>query len=305
MRRALNDFLMNKVAQNDKIVFLTGDLGFGVFDEFKEKFPKNYINAGIAESNMIAVAAGLSASGFHPIVYSIASFATSRPYEFIKVLAGYNDFGMTIIGAGGGLAYSLSGGTHHSLDDFSLMLGIPGVGVYSPAGPREMTDILNLCVGRKGTNYIRIGKFGERDVFEGAVTAQPQQIVTGQNLAILTHGNLTVNCLEAIKKYREKSDDLVSLYHFSSIRPLDEKSVIRTLGKYESLLVVEEHYLHGGLYNELLLLAATNSIRVNLKRIGPEEAFSENHLSQDDAHIELGIDPEGLSLMISRILDEL
>ena len=301
MRRALNSFLIDAVSCNKKIVFLTGDLGFGVFDEFKETFPKNYVNAGIAESNMIAVAAGLSASGFHPIVYSIASFVTSRPYEFIKILAGYNAFGMTIIGAGGGLTYSLSGYTHHALDDFSLMLGIPEVGVYSPAGPREMTDILNLCIRNNGTNYMRIGKFGELDVFEGSVTPQPQQLVAGKNIAVLTHGNLSRNCLEAIDKFRVDTGDLISLYHFSSLRPLDTDSVLQILARYNTLLVVEEHYSRGGLFNELLLLAATHSMNVNLQRVGPEDAFPREHLSHSDAQIKFNLDASGLSQKISKI----
>jgi transketolase len=101
MRRALNEFLLEEVSVNSKIVFLTGDLGFGIFDEFQNKFPGNYINAGIAESNMVAVACGLASEGFNPIVYSIASFMTARPYEFIQVLSSYNNLPITIIGAGG------------------------------------------------------------------------------------------------------------------------------------------------------------------------------------------------------------
>ena len=97
MRRGLADFLHERAILDEKLVFLTGDLGFEVFDKFERDFPKRYINAGIAESNMVAVAAGLSSAGFKPIVYSIASFMTSRPYEFTKILASYNNFPITIV----------------------------------------------------------------------------------------------------------------------------------------------------------------------------------------------------------------
>jgi transketolase len=166
MRKALAEILIDTIKNDSRIIFLTGDLGFGVFDELTINFPNNYLNVGIAESNMIAMAAGMAAKGLKPVVYSIASFISSRPYEFTKILAGYNEFPIIFIGAGGGLTYSTSGGTHHSLDDIKLMLGIPGIEVYTPSGPIELKNSFQRALSANKSAYIRIGKFGENDLID-------------------------------------------------------------------------------------------------------------------------------------------
>jgi transketolase len=271
MRRALNEFLIDTVSKNSKVIFITGDLGFGVFDEFQKKFPSNYINAGIAESNMVAVACGLAAEGFTPIVYSIASFMTSRPYEFIKILSGYNQFPIIIIGAGGGLSYAKSGGTHHALDDLGLMLGIPNMQVFTPAGPTELKNLLSKSIFEKKSSYFRIGKFGEIDVTDGVNS--PAELIRGHKIALLSHSNITFSLLEVAKKINSEHTEILGLYHFSSIRPLNNESVKIIVENYEYVVIVEEHWTSGSLYSEILFLV--NDLQVNSKifRLGPPNKF--------------------------------
>jgi transketolase len=279
MRRALADYLYEKGKIDDKIIFLTGDLGFEVFDKFKKDFPNRYINAGIAESNMVATAAGLSSAGFKPIVYSIASFMTSRPFEFIKILGSYNNFPLTIIGAGGGLTYSAGGATHHALDDLALMLMIPNVNVFSPAGPIELKMCLEFAQNSSKTSYLRIGKFGEVDlprINKEVIT--PNLILEGKKIAILSHGSSSADCLVSARKINQVLPDSVALYHFSSLRPISHGSLQDILNSYSKILVVEDHWPVGGLYQIVLSALQVASRLCTVDRLGPPHEFLEDPL---------------------------
>lgn len=281
MRRALAETLIELISKDRKIIFLTGDLGFGVFDELKEKFPSNYLNVGIAESNMIAIAAGLSSKGFKPIVYSIASFATSRPFEFIKLLAGYNSFKIIIVGAGGGLTYSTSGSTHHALDDIGIILGIPGIEVFSPAGPKEMSHSLKLALELGQSSYIRIGKFGEEDVIDSEYNHSPVELVKGDQVAIFSHGNTSLQCLNAARNINSEELEKVAFFHFPFVQNIDWDKYFDQLKKFSHIVVVEEHWPLGGLYSKVLHYEKLNGIKIH--RLGPPFQF----ISEHDEHLEI------------------
>src|ERR1051325_2288870 len=121
MRRAFGDALVKAAQDDDRVIFLTGDLGFGVFDEFIARFPRRYVNVGVAEAQLVDCAAGLALEGWRPIVYSIASFMTGRAYEQIRLAVGYHRLPVVVVGAGGGYTYANAGVTHHAKEDLALM----------------------------------------------------------------------------------------------------------------------------------------------------------------------------------------
>ena len=132
MRKAFADVLEYEMQRNEKIVFLTGDLGFQVFDSIAQKFPKRFINVGIAEAQLVNAAAGLALEGFRPVIYSIASFMTARPYEQLKLAIAYHQLPVIVVGAGGGYTYANAGVTHYAPDDLMLMTALPGEIVVTP-----------------------------------------------------------------------------------------------------------------------------------------------------------------------------
>jgi transketolase len=200
LRKALADFLVQAATEDEGVIFLTGDLGFQVFDEFKSSFPKRYYNVGIAEAAMVGIAAGLSYSGFKPIIYSIASFLDSRAFEQLRFFCGYNNMKIISIGAGGGLTYSMSGPTHHALDDIGLALLIPNLLVFSPAGPLELTQTLYKSIKEPGSSYIQIGKFGEKDIPFSDNSEKNDKIV-----GIISTGIVSSYIFENLQKYEYTS----------------------------------------------------------------------------------------------------
>src|SRR5207253_5232671 len=121
MRKALAESLVQLAAQEPRLMFLTGDLGFQMFDEFKERYPGRYVNVGVAEAQLVCCAAGLALEGWRPVIYSIASFATGRAFEQLRVSVAYPGLPVVVIGAGGGYTYASSGVTHHAVEDLALM----------------------------------------------------------------------------------------------------------------------------------------------------------------------------------------
>ncbi|MGA2298704.1 MAG: 1-deoxy-D-xylulose-5-phosphate synthase, partial [FCB group bacterium] len=135
MRKAFSETLVKLAEKDPKLVFITGDMGYNVFNEFENKFPDRFVNVGVAEAEMINVAAGLAAEGFKPITYSITSFATGRPFEQIRYCLAYPEMPVMMVGAGRGFLYSNAGVSHHAIDDVGIMRIIPGITITTPADP--------------------------------------------------------------------------------------------------------------------------------------------------------------------------
>ena len=164
MRNSLRDSLMEIKRPNDKLFLIVGDIGFGVFEEYAEKYKNDYLNIGICESNMIGFSSGMSMNGFTPIVYTIVPFLTMRPFEQIRVDLALHNRKVILVGVGGGLSYGNLGPTHHSFEDIGLMTLLPNFSVFSPSQPSEGKQALLDALEWNGPSYIRLGKNGEPDL---------------------------------------------------------------------------------------------------------------------------------------------
>lgn len=158
MRDSFVDALTSLAQMDERVVLLTGDLGFGALDKFRDAFPSRFINAGVAEQNMVSLAAGMSAAGLKPVVYSIANFPTFRPAEQLKNDIDYPASDVTVVAVGGGVSYGALGYSHHALTDYSLFLSMPNFDIVSPASPDEVSRWTSWAVLDTGPKYIRLDK---------------------------------------------------------------------------------------------------------------------------------------------------
>ena len=159
MRNAFIRGLTALAERDDRVVFLTGDLGYKLFDNFAERFPGRFLNAGVAEQNMVGVAAGLALEGFRPFVYSIATFATLRCLEQIRDDVCYNGLAVTVVGVGGGFSYGANGPTHHATEDLAVMRALPNMTVVAPGDPVEAE--LAVAALPDAPSYLRLGRAGD------------------------------------------------------------------------------------------------------------------------------------------------
>lgn len=292
MRKAFSDTLTRAAAENEKIVFITGDLGFGVFDDFRKKFGPRYLNVGVAEAQVVNTAVGLALEGWRPIIYSIAPFVTARPYEQIRFGIAYHRLPILVIGAGGGFTYAKSGVTHHAPDDLLLMSALPGMTVVSPGGPDEIRSLMPQLLALSGPSYMRVGKFGEPDVgcSAPAIVGKARRLFDGKGMAIITVGDIVTAVKPAVETLRSKENLHPALYHFHTVKPLDTEALREISAGYELAVIVEECVPQGGLFNEVCRWKAECDSPLKLSRLGAPDAFILGSPGREELRKRIGVD---------------
>jgi transketolase len=296
MRRAFVEALI-KAAENDpRVIFLTGDLGYGVFDDFIARFGSRYVNVGIAEALLVNAAAGLAMEGFRPIVYSIASFMTARPFEQIRFTVGYPGLPVVIVGAGGGFCYSVSGISHHAPDDFALMSLIPDMTVVAPGDPNEVHALLPQILRLNGPSYIRIGKFGE-PVYESPAPIElgrGRLLQAGKSVALLTTGETAPLALQAMQQLATEGI-YPSLCQFHTIKPLDTSMLDHLASTTTTFICIEECLPQGGLYSGVLEWQRQTSSTVYLERLGPDDKFAFGNPNRENLRADMHFDSHAIA----------
>jgi transketolase len=304
MRRAFSQALMNAAEGNPKVAFITGDLGFQVFDDFQARYGQRYVNVGVAEAQMVYTAAGMASEGWRPVAYSIASFATGRPFEQIRYCVGYPRLPVVLVGAGRGFTYATSGVSHHALDDLGLMGTIPGMTVVAPGSPDEITQLLPQLLSLDGPAYISVGKFGEPNFAaeETAVIGRARRIRDGEGLAILSTGeiaNEVVGALDVLAKQGMRP----AAYQFHTVKPLDTTTLDRLANRFHTLLVVEEHLPQGGLWAGVCAWRAESDASCRLRRAGPPDAFALGNWKTDAMRERFGLRSADIAATASKLAD--
>ncbi|MFN0313427.1 MAG: transketolase family protein [Burkholderiales bacterium] len=249
MRNAFADEITRLGERDERVVLLSGDIGNKLFDSFKERFPKRFYNCGVAEQNMIGVAAGMALCGLRPVIYTIAPFTTTRCYEQIRVDLCYHAAPVLVVGTGAGLSYAELGPTHHSLEDLAIMRVLPGMTVLAPCDEAELRGGLGAALRLPGPSYMRIGKKGEPKV-HGAMPAMETgkviPLVQGTDICLMATGTIVPVALAAARALEEKgiSTTVVSA---PWIKPFDNEYLREAFARYPIVATVEEHSRIGGL----------------------------------------------------------
>ena len=261
MRNNFAKSLVKLAKLNKKIVLLSGDIGNKLFDDFKKKFPDRFYNCGVAENNMVGVAAGLAVTGYIPFVYTITPFLISRSFEQIRLDVCYPNLNIFIVGVGGGLSYSRLGPTHHSVEDLSLMQSIPNIKIYTPSSPDELNILLPKILIKKGPCYLRLGKKGEPNFHSVNKIKMPATKITeGKKILILSLGNILQESYELYLKLKSKNVESC-LVTVNCIKPFNLSYFKNLIKKFKTIIIVEEHLFHGGLAS----LIKSNYDLLNLK----------------------------------------
>lgn len=268
MRAAFVEALAELAAKDERIVLLTGDLGFMALEPFSERFPNRFFNVGVAEQNMVGLATGLSEAGFVPFIYSIATFATLRGYEFIRNGPVLHRLPVRIVGVGGGFDYGSAGPTHHGLEDIGVTRLQPGLTVIAPADHLQTRAALLETRELEGPIYYRLGKDDRTEVpgLEGRFTLGRAEIVRGgDSLLLVTMGGITATTVAAA----ETLDAAVLVV--STLNPPPADDLAQHLSRFDRVLTVEAHYVTGGLGSLVAEVIAERGLRCKLVRCGVEK----------------------------------
>lgn len=274
MRSAVIDSIYNQMKENKNVYFLTGDLGFSVVEKIEADFPDRFINIGIAEQNMIGIAAGLALTGKKVYVYSIIPFVTMRCFEQIRNDLCYHNLDVTIIGAGAGLSYGILSATHFALEDIAILRPLPHLSIFSPADAMTASLGMKYLAQHHGTAYIRIGKKVEPTVYESEyefVFGRGNVITEGKDILLVASGPIVSEALQASNILKNKS--ITSTFiDIHTIKPFDAE-VVQKHSKGKKLIVtVEEHSVTGGLGSAALESLAEYA-HAPVLRIGTGDEF--------------------------------
>ncbi len=259
MRGAFVRTLLELADADPRVWLLTGDLGFSVLEPFAERFPERYVNVGVAEQNMLGVAAGLAHGGNIVFVYSIANFPTLRCLEQIRNDVCYHALPVRIVSVGGGLSYGAAGYTHHGVEDLAILRALPGLAVLAPGDPHETVALTRALGALPGPAYLRLGKAGEPEVHR-----EPPRLELGRALRvregsdvtlIATGGQLHASVQAAEALAAEGVSARVLSMH--TVKPLDEAAIREAALETRAILSVEEHSELGGLGSAIADVLAT------------------------------------------------
>lgn len=255
MRNAFIDELVTLATINPNIVLMVGDLGFSVVEPFQDLFPDRFINAGIAEQNMMGMAAGLASEGCHVFVYSIANFPTFRCAEQIRNDVDYHKLPVTIVSVGGGLAYGNLGYSHHAVQDYALMRVMPNILIAAPGDPFEVRGCLRYLAANPQPSYLRLGKAGERifhnkiPELEPGIWANIFKADQPNGEIFLTTGNGLQIAAPMLDSIKEPGCDLYTLPLWGmSVKSLQANQI----PDCNELYTVEDHLLDGGFSSWIL-----------------------------------------------------
>lgn len=307
MRNAFLETLFELALRDDRIVFITGDLGYRVVEKFMEERPNQFLNVGVAEANMTSIAAGMALSGKTVFTYSIANFPTLRCLEQVRNDVCYHDANVKIVSVGGGFAYGPLGFTHHAIEDLAVMRAMPNLTVVAPGDPVETRAATRAVVETPGPCYLRLGKAGEPTVHDGPIEfhlGKAIKLREGGDLTLIsTGGMLRVTMQAAERLAAEHIEARVLSMH--TLKPLDENAVLAAARDTRAIITIEEHSIIGGLGGAIAeFLAESSPVQVSFKRIGMPSIFSAHNGSQEYLLSQHGMDAEGISTTARELLKQ-
>lgn len=286
MRRQFKDTVSELAAADDRVVVILGDISHYLFAAFQEKHPERFYNMGICENALISVAAGLSATGFHPFVHTIAPFITERSLEQIKLDMCYNQLGGNILSCGSSFDYAWDGATHHCYTDLAILRLIPGMEVIQPGSRKELDTLLRSQYANGKPTYYKLSdhphsidlpvQFGKGVVVKDA----------GAAATVITAGPLLANVLEGC------SDLAVNVLYFPTIKPMDSELIAR----YRHTRMIVVHDGHG------LREAVSEVAGLSVAYHGLPDQFCVWYGTVHDIRRMIGLDPKGIRDAVQRLI---
>ncbi len=300
MRNKIIDEIYEHMKEDENVYFLTGDLGFNVVEKLQETFPKRFINVGVAEQNMIGIAAGLAMSGKKVYAYSIIPFITMRCFEQIRDDLCFHNADVTLLGAGSGFSYGILSSTHFALEDVAILRTLPNLTILSPSDEVEAMLSMKALRNHKGPVYVRIGKKKEPIVYTEPFSFKLGKMVEvnqGSELAIIATGSMVAESVKVVEDLQQYHIN-PALFDIHTIKPLDEKGILDIANTYSYIVTVEEHGLAGGLGSAVVELLADAGKQVPVLRIGVQNEYIKEVGTQEYLRSQLGLDAKAITQKI-------
>ena len=302
MRDAVVRALTDLAPQHPEMLFLTGDLGFGVLEKFAARFPQQFLNVGVAEQNMSGLAAGLALEGHSVFTYSIGNFPTLRCLEQIRNDVCYHDANVKIISVGGGMSYGPVGMSHHATEDLAILRSLPNMTVFSPGDLWEAAEAARYLVKQKGPAYLRLDKSAAKlnpREGEAFVPGKIRTVQEGSDVTLAATGGIVGEALRAAEILAGQGirSRVLSVH---TIKPLDTATLITVAKETGGIVSIEEHNVDGGLGGAIAegLLESGVAPRF-FSRMGLRDTFSSVVGSQQYLRKVYALDADAIARTVS------
>jgi len=305
MRSAFIKALFELAGKDPRICLVVGDLGYSVVEKFAGTYPRQFVNAGVAEQDMVGIAAGMALSGKIVFTYSIANFATLRCLEQIRNDVCYHGANVKVVAVGGGLAYGGLGMSHHATEDMAILRALPGMVVVAPGDPIEAQLATNAVAEHQGPCYLRLGKAGEPTVHKAIPEFRLGTAIwlrRGRDMTLISTGGMLETAV-AVADALERRGRAVGVVSMHTVSPIDVEAVMSAATTSKQLVTLEEHSIVGGLGSAVAEVISEQSGHAPLTRLGLPPSFTSAIGDQKYLKGLNGLDPEGILRAISPLLE--
>lgn len=296
MRDAFFNSLYDIAKKDKRVILITADCGAPSLDKFREELSSQYFTVGIAEQNMISIAAGLALDGKIVYTYAITPFASLRCYEQIKVDVCCMGLAVTILGLGAGFAYDIMGPTHHATEDISIMRALPDITIFNPSDSIMAGNFARLSYELPGPKYIRFDRGSIPFLYSNKKVDFSKGLIhlkRGQDLCIITTGimvHLALKVADKLSKYSINCG-IIDVYQ---LKPIDKKLILEIVDSYKYILTLEEHFLTGGLGTAISEILCDNERNVRIKRLGICDRYYFEYGGRRHLHKLCGLDKQSI-----------
>jgi transketolase len=302
MRKEFAQHIEKIAVENEKIIFLTGDLGFMALENVKSAIGDRFVNVGVSEQNMISMAASLAYEGLLPICYSIAPFAVFRPAEQIRVDVCLHNLNVKIVGNGGGYGYGIMGATHHAIEDIAILSPFQNMKCFIPSCNEDVASTIDGMFLYNGPSYLRLG-YGE---MPKSITLPPfspfRQLVKGEKITIIGMGPVILNVFKAIEQLGDSIADVFVVSEIPCMALTEE--VTSSIAKTGSLLVIEEHVSRGGIGEHIASLVLKAKLSCSFTHLHAH-GYENGLYGSQQYHQQInGLDPDSIIADIKIMLHE-
>lgn len=296
MRKAFFAALTELADSDPRVLLLTGDLGFMAVEPFAERHPGRFINVGVAEQNMLGMATGLAEAGYVPFVYSIATFAALRSYEFIRNGPVLHDLPVRIVGVGPGLDYGANGITHWALEDVAVLRPLPGLAVIAPADDPQTASAVRATAALTGPAYLRLARMGPAIAgLDGRFALGRAHVLgDGSDVALVALGNMASTAVE-VQALLAAKGVAARVVIVSCVRPAPTHDLVQALADIPLAISIESHYVDGGVGSLTAEVVAENALATRLVRVGVRRSPAGETGSAEFLHERHGLSASALA----------
>jgi transketolase len=297
---------ITELAQRDpRLTLLVGDLGFGVVSDFAQRFPRQFLNVGVAEQNMTGVAAGMAMAGRIVFTYSIGNFPTLRCLEQIRNDVCYHKANVVVTAVGGGFAYGALGMSHHATEDLAILRALPEITVIAPGDPLEAAAAVRAAAAGIGPVYLRLGRAGETNVHQEPLDWTLGKAIAlrqGDDVTIISTGGMLLTAVRAADLLAQQGISAAVL-SMHTLKPLDAEAVLAAARRTRLLVTLEEHSILGGLGGAVAeVLAEADIPPVRFRRFGLPSSFDKIVGDQEYLCKCYGLDALSVSNRVQQLL---